>query len=95
MEMEKDSLEQYNRRISLRIAGIPEEEGEETNKIVLGLAANLNIELNQTKIDRSYHVGKQVPIGPAARGPMERRCRNIIVKFVSYNARDCLFKVRR
>ena len=66
--MEKDSLEQYSRRNSLRIAGIPEEEGEETDKIVLGLAANLNIELNQTEIDRSHHVGKPVPTGLAARG---------------------------
>ena len=95
LEMEKDSLEQYSRRNSLRIAGIPEEEGEETDKIVLGLAADLNIELNQTEIDRSHRVGKPVPTGSAARGPAKRRCRDIIVKFVSYNARDRLFKVRR
>ena len=68
---------------------------EETDKIVLGLAADLNIELNQTEIDRSRRVGKPVPSGPAARGPAKRRCRDIIVKFVNYIARDRLFKVRR
>ena len=34
-------------------------------------------------------------IGLAARGPMKRSYRDIIAKFVSYNARDRLFKVRR
>ena len=49
----------------LRIAGIHKEEGKEKNNIVLGLAATLNIELNQADIDSSRCVGKPVTNGPA------------------------------
>ncbi|CAF1082005.1 unnamed protein product [Didymodactylos carnosus] len=40
---ENDQLEHYNRRTNLRIFGVEEEKGEDTNQIVLYLAEVLDI----------------------------------------------------
>ena len=39
-----DALEQYGRRQNLEIVGIPETQGEDTNKLVIEVAKMLNIE---------------------------------------------------
>ena len=94
-ESDNDALEQYSRRNSLRISGIPEEETEVTDEIVIGLASSLNVEINSFDIDRSHRVGKPVGKGQADRRPGSKRHRDIIVKFARYNVRDKLFKVRK
>ena len=52
-----DAAEQYIRRNSLRVAGIPEETNEDTDKIILGLASTLNVDMELADIDRSHRVG--------------------------------------
>ena len=92
---DNDALEQYSRRNSLRISGIPEEETEVTDEIVIGLASSLNVEINSFDIDRSHRVGKPVGKVQADRRPGSKRHRDIIVKFARYNVREKLFKVRK
>ena len=84
LEGRADAAEQYSRRNSLRVAGIPEETNEDTDKIILGLASTLNVDMEIADIDRSHRVGR----------PGAGKQRDIIVKFVSYRMRRKLYGVR-
>ena len=85
IEKECDGLEQYSRRNSLRITGIPEsEENTKTDKIVLDMCKDIGVTLTESDIDRSHRVGK--PSGP--------KPRQIIVKFTSYRSRQQVYKAR-
>lgn len=83
-ESANDDLEQYGRRNSLRIAGIREEPNESTDNLIMQLAQKLNAPLKIDEIDRSHRVG-----------PPTKMKRDIIVKFVSYRARQKLFSLRK
>ena len=84
-ENDNDALEQYTRRNSLPISGIPETEHENTDTLVYKLANQLNSYIGPTDIDRSHRVGKPKNGG---------RHRDIIVKFATYNARQKLYQNR-
>lgn len=76
-----DEREQYSRRNNIRIFGIKESNGEDTDQLVVDLAeAKLNVVLSKDNIDRSHRVGK----------PGDKP-RPIIVKFVSYAQRRAVF----
>ena len=98
VEYENDSLEQYSRRNSLRISGIPEEPGENTDQRVIQLAGGLGVDINPEDIDRSHRIGKleqdRPRVGRGALRP-KRRPRDILVKFARYNARDKLYQERK
>ena len=80
-----DILEQYSRRNTPRISGIPEEPNESTDTHVLELASDLNVNLFGHDIDRSHRVGK----------PSSTKTRDIIVNSSRYNARRMLYEVRK
>ena len=85
IEKECDGLEQYSRRNSLRITGIPESEGNtNTDKIVLDMCKDIGLSLTDSDIDRSHWVGKPNGLKP----------RQIIVKFTSYRSRQQVYKAR-
>lgn len=86
METRDDEIEQYQRRNSLRIFGIPEKQGENTDEIVLSVAARLKVDIREEDIDRSHRVGH---------GQASNRPRPIIVKFVSYRRRSLLYGAKR
>ncbi|KAJ4447843.1 hypothetical protein ANN_09851 [Periplaneta americana] len=81
-ERKVDDLEQYQRRQCVRIFGIEEEVGENTDKLVVELATNIGVELKVEDIDRSHRVGRTTRDG---------RPRTIIVKFCSYRKRSEVF----
>ena len=59
-DMRTDDLEQYGRRHSLRISGIPESHKEQTDMLICEFLKNeLNIEINMGNIDRSHRVGQK------------------------------------
>ena len=98
VEYESDNLEQYSRRNSLRISGIPEEPDENTDQRVIQLAGGLGIDISPNDIDRSHRVGKlELDRGRTGRGPlkMKRRTRDILVKFARYNTRAMLYNERK
>ena len=82
-----DASEQYSRRNSLRIFGIPEsaKPNESTDEIVMNLCKSMGADVLIGEIDRSHRTGK--PGGPQPRP--------ILVKFVSYRARQKLYSLRR
>lgn len=84
LEASNDSLEQYSRRNSVRISGIPQREQENTDKIVLDVARSMGVPLEITDIDRSHRVGSD-----------KNRKRDILVKFVSYRTRQSLLTERK
>lgn len=96
VECDNDSLEQYSRRNSIRISGLPEVANENTDEIVIKLAQELDASISPADIDRSHRVGKLVDQGRGGRSTSgTQRHRDILVKFATYNARQRLFMKRR
>ena len=88
LETKTDAAEQYSRRNCLRIAGVPEPTGgqtENTDDYVIKLTHDLGVEVNLNDIERSHRIGKPRALG---------RSRDIIVKFASYRVRRKVYGVR-
>lgn len=85
LDKKTDELEQYQRRQCLRIFGVKEEEGENTDDIVLDVAKKVGVDITIADIDRSHRVGRKGGEKP----------RPVIVKFVSYRKRSELFRNKR
>lgn len=80
--LSNDDLEQYSRRNCLLISGVPQQEHESTDRIVLNLAKDLDVNLKVEDIDRSHRVGS-------------KSVKDIIVKFTSYRSRHELYSRRK
>ena len=78
MKMKDDEMEQYSRRNSVLVNGIPESDKRPTDEIVLSIANQYNINISIADIDRSHRIGKEA----------DGKARAVIVKFVSYRARN-------
>lgn len=84
---ELEDLQQYTRRNSLRITGIPETTNESTDQIILDLAhKHLDVALDCKDIDRSHRVGRS--------NNQARNIRPILVKFTTYRARESVITKR-
>ncbi|KAF0287561.1 hypothetical protein FJT64_014026 [Amphibalanus amphitrite] len=79
-----DSLEQYSRRNSLMITGLPESARESTDALVIDLAKAAGVTVTVADLDRSHRVGP----------PRRDRPRQIIAKFVAFNKRQELLEAR-
>ena len=85
--------EQYSRRNCLRIYGIPEDDREDTDEVILNMASkDLKVTLRPEDIDRSHRIGAPRPV---KRGEKQKPPRPIIVKFATYRARHLVIKNRR
>jgi len=80
-----DKLEQYQRRNSLRIFGVKEETNESTNQIAIDVARQIGVVVSPSDIDRFHRIGKSGG----------KKHRPIIVKFVSYDKRNEVFKAKK
>ena len=93
---ELQDLLQYTRRNALRITNPdwiepqrpwrPGQTPEDTDALVLGLAATLGVPLQPWEIGRSHRVGKPRNDGTP---------RPILVKFISYNVRHRIYEARK
>jgi hypothetical protein len=86
MQVQADRAEQYSRRNCLRVSGIPETEKEDTDGIILKMVNDLGANLSIDEIDRTHRLGPRKQVGS--------KPRDIIIKFVSYRARQKLYNVR-
>lgn len=84
LQSKVDDLEQYQRRQCLRIFGVEEESGEDTDVKAIEVAKKIGVELAVSDIDRSHRVGAK-----------SDRPRAIILKFVSYRKRSEVFTKKR
>ncbi|XP_077992417.1 uncharacterized protein LOC144446513 [Glandiceps talaboti] len=95
LETELHSLDQYNRRINLEIAGVPESDGSEnTDAITLDILQKIHPDITANDVDISHRIGtKQNPVQPAGnQHPQQRnlRSRPIIVRFTTRKARNAV-----
>lgn len=84
-----DDLEQYQRRNNIRIFGVEESEGEDTDRIVVDLCRE-QLGLQDFSVEalcRTHRVGRPPKPGPNG----EKRHRPIIVRFTSYRVRRAVF----
>ena len=77
-------INRYSRRESIRISGIPEIEGENTNALVTKLAADIGVSVTETDISVSH----RLPGRPGSARP-------IIVKFVRRDTKTSMMKNKR
>ena len=78
-----DDLEQYTRKNSLEIHGIPKDCHSTTEEVVLKLATSLNVNVNPSDIEITHKI--------------KRRGNNsspVIVKFISHKVKTSLYKER-
>ena len=88
LESKSDDQEQYSRRNSLRMTGIPEENNEILQPKVLDILnskLSLDAPIEPAHIDRMHRVGK----------PKESSPRAILIKFTGYGPRSAVYKNRR
>ena len=79
-----NDLEQYSRRQCLNFSGIPEQQNENTDKLVIEIAKAAGVNVKPDDIDVSHRIGK-----PKAGKP------RIIAKFQSFNKRQEMYGARR
>lgn len=89
LELTADAAEQYSRRNCLRISGIAETAGENTDTLVLDVAEKLGVPLTLDEISRSHRVGR-----PPAEGVTDPKPRSIIFRLVTYRIRQRVYKAR-
>ena len=87
LESQADKAEQYSRRNCLRVSGFDEKEKENTDGIILRMAADIGSDLRIQDIDRSHRVGNP-------NNTKRTRPRDIIVKFATYRSRNELYNLR-
>ena len=90
----EDQVKQYRRRNSLRIWMFdPENQGENTDELVLKYAEKASVTLTAGEICRLHRVGRH----PSAktRNASQVKPRPIIVKFNIYNSRQKIFNARK
>jgi exosome complex exonuclease DIS3/RRP44 len=81
LEDKVDELEQYSRRNNVRISGVPETVGEDTDALVIQLAKAIGCDLQPGEIDRSHRVGPK----DLSKGP-----RPLLVKMMAYRSKRAL-----
>ena len=86
LEDKADDLEQYSRRNSLRISGIPEREGEDVLQEMLRVVnSTLLPPLTVEEIDRVHRVGPKLP----------DKSQQILIKLAMYRTRHRVFTASR
>ena len=77
----QDELEQYTRKNSLEIHGIPESAYTSTEEVVLKLAGAVNVDVNPEDIEISHKLNR-------------KGVKPIIVKFQNHKVKSRLYKAR-
>ncbi|XP_070546414.1 uncharacterized protein [Ptychodera flava] len=87
---ELHDLQQYSRRNNIEIHGIPQRNGEDTNDIVVRVAAAVGVDITPNDIDISHRL-------PSRQNPNQERHQPpaIIVKFVRRSVRNSIYYARK
>jgi exosome complex exonuclease DIS3/RRP44 len=85
LEKKYDEMEQYSRRNSIRIKGLPERKDEDLLERFKYLTSNrLNVECDDMDVDRIHRVGPAKP----------ETTRDVLVKLTTYRAKQMIYKAR-
>lgn len=88
LERQDAGLQQYSRKNCLRLSGIPESEGESVDQIATNLFQELGSNVSLKDADNMHRLKKR-PNSQTATRP-----RDIIIKFISYRARQDVYAAR-
>lgn len=80
-----NDLEQYSRRQCLNFSGIPEQQNENTDKLVMEVAKAAGVTVKPDDIDVSHRIGR----------PKTGKPRTIIVRFQNFAKRQEVYGARR
>ena len=80
-----NELEQYSRKQCINVNGVPEKQNENVAQLVLEIARAAGAELSPSDVDAAHRVGR----------PRDGKHRAIIVRFVSFTARQRVYDRRR
>ena len=84
-----DDMDQNQRGNNIRIHGLAETEGENTDNLVIkAMKDNLNIDINPMEISDSYRIGKLDTESPTQNRP-------IIVKLTRHSTRNKIYKAKK
>ena len=85
-EVRLDAQEQYSRRNSLRVYGLPEQEHEDTVQVATDLIkSKLKVDIQPADIDRIHRIGRR---------NRTETSRPVIIKFATYGARSKVFRAK-
>lgn len=102
-----DDLEQYGRRMCIRISGVPEMQDENINDLVMKVGDEIYANVTRQDIDRAHRVGRKdgsgktdrrdddISDGQETAAKSVSRSRDIIVKFTNSTARLEFLKGRK
>ncbi|XP_072170535.1 uncharacterized protein [Diadema setosum] len=80
-----DEVEQYSRRDNVIMRGVPENDGESTNAVVIDVAASAGVAVSEADISTSHRVGR----------PQPNKMRPIVARFVRRDLRTQLLRSKR
>lgn len=93
LKFDCDKVEQTTHKTNIIIRGIPLTNGENTNKVVIDLAAKMGVEIKEQDISVSYRLpGRRKRVQEAED---QHRSRNIFVKFVRYETKLKIMRNKR
>ena len=88
LEYTFDKMEQYSRRNSILIHGLPEVKGEDTDSLVMKTAKEkMGLDISSAHIDRTHRLGAT----PIKSG----KARPVIIKFVRYNDQKRIYENKK
>ena len=83
-----DDLEQYGRRLSLRIYNVPMQGKENMRDKVFKIISDANIDIPSFAIDRAHRIGK------IKRSETGETSQAVIVRFISFHFRTLVYRAR-
>lgn len=92
LKLQNDQLDQYSRRDSLEVHGVPVKQHEDTDAIIQDIAQKVNVKIDVKDISVSHRLPKPFPHDAKGTSPYPPA---ILVKFASRNVRNLIFGNRR
>ena len=94
LELKADDMEQYQRRLSLRIHGVEQEADESASKCLQKVKKifkeDLKVEIPDTVIDRAHRIGREREDSETG-----KKHRAIIVRFTTWRHKTAIYKARK
>lgn len=93
LKKQLDNLEQYNRRQTLRIFGITENENENVPEIVEDMLKNkMQLNISPNNIEECYRIRNKKVLNKPNGGQPNKKSGAIVVKFSTYEDRKMVYK---
>ena len=85
-------MEQYGRRLCLRIDGVPTEKNETSEEVfkkVTEMCKEAKLDIPEVVIDRAHRIGNEYENNSKV------KCKSIIVRFTTFRHRTCFYRAKK